>query len=274
MTELQPTGESTAVETSYGELINLFSGAIRHETGEIFIPPVRIMLPGFESPATVSTQLLRTRQFDTGNYEGHDEKIIAQLASESPHECSIVYNRRGDAYAIRNIYPFGSNWADEDSRPIRFSRVDISIEFDNDGALSSEEYDALLKEIEEFEEERLNNPTRERQLSFNDTLFPVNTPLDYSRLKNLLLTVRAGDTLAVAPFNQEDYTLDQSLDILSFNQFGVVGNEGRYYEKLTPGAPDPLGFFGGSLLVPLDIDALRTIKIAFISRDSDIKEIN
>ncbi len=264
--------EITLLDT--GVAINLFEKAQVLESGKIIVPERRIALADYSSGATIKVYLepiVRLEPYESG----YDNEIAA--TGQPPHQRQLRFSTSGKVYAIRNIYPFEDN-STPDARvgqalpEAQLASLAIRVSWDDD--------QELLDDPEAF--------VGDSPAVFYDPDFGKRTPLLTSYQERLHALIRgdarpvlvdpraeyqpivlsAGNKTAVAIPNYEDWVMQQGYASSAlYDAFGVVGGD-VYYDKLTPDTPDIIGFIGGTILVPYDLEVVKEIRLTFVLPES------
>lgn len=258
-TSIQSNSETGVIRIENGVPLNLFEGARTTATGEITIPSRRIALADFASRATVDVILNVVSPPDP------EETLLAAelLATGQPLDPrDLFFSPKGEAYAIRNLYPFKNllNGEHQD-QPMptgqKLAKLAIRIAWDDDGPLLDAIENSGEKALQKFvgqDKERIKTLLeRPNDAAYVDTR-AVRQPI----------MLRVGTDIALAVPDRESWVLQQGYTaVATYEHFGIVGGD-AYYDKLTPGAPDVSNVVGGTLLVPHNLETLANTQLVFI----------
>lgn len=271
--------ETTLITFGHENALDVFEGAYTETDGGIVIPEHRIRLADYSSEGTLRVNLGTHRaitplEFLASTFE-ELERPNGLLKAADTKDILYTWGTDGPqhAYARRLLYPFneaGRAFAHPADESVRYVRLGIEISWDCDADETFEIEDQITGRLEAAGADIYQAATQDEiqsqlvaELERRD-LKQVDT-----RAGRQPIVLKMGNVVLGSIPDEEDWIMQQGFaSTASYESFAAQQLDEPYYDKLTPGAPDLDGFVGATVLVPYDLELLKTTKLAFIKNPS------
>ncbi|MFZ1483727.1 MAG: hypothetical protein WAS36_01810 [Candidatus Saccharimonadales bacterium] len=276
MSNISPEHTSGILLGSNAEhTLDLFQNAYEANDGSIIVPEIRVQLDGYSSPGTIRVNLATHRPISPLELLGSRfDELSARgdlLEPAEKRDLLTTFGPKGPehAYARNLLFPFnepGFEFRTPQNTAGNYVRFGLDIEWDDSSPVEVEvglrietELIAAGKNISDpaVIDDLIARTQRE--------IAQLNLPFVDRRAGEQPILLKMGNFVLGSLPDQEGWTMQQGYaNLAQYENFGGYNVVGAYYDKLTDGAPDLPGFIGATVLVPYDINLLRSTRLGFV----------